>query len=94
MICDGRTAGYLVKEVPQSESQNMKCMKQFCSSFVELYEGELLRQPGISEICSIKERHRKLGFTGCIGAVEGASWYFKNYPVGWQGLFTGKEGST
>lgn len=92
MICDDRTAFSLCNQVRQSEPQNMKCMKTLCEDIVYLYEGEWLRRPNKEELVSIEKHYRELGFPGCVGAVDCAGWVWENCPVGWQGLFTGKEG--
>lgn len=94
MIRKGRTAFSMAEEVRQFEPQNMKCMKKLCKGVWDLYESEWLRRTNEAEIVQIESRYRKMGFPGCIGAVDCASWDWDNCPVGWQGLFTGKEGKT
>ena len=92
MLCDERTAFSLKLEVRMSEDQVIKCMKPFCADVVELYESEWLRRPNEDELKKIEAEYRKIGFSGCIGAVDCAGGFWERCAVGWHGLHTGKEG--
>ena len=39
----------------------------------------------------IERHYATLGFSGCVGCVDVASWFWDNCPVGWQVLYTGKD---
>ncbi len=90
MLCDGTSAYSLVESTRMGEDLNMKCLKEFTKSIVEMYEEEWLRRPSKNEIVDIEKRYSILGFPGCIGAVDCASWEWDNCPIGWQGNYKGK----
>lgn len=91
MLSDGRTAASLTQQTRMSERQVMKCMKLFVNAVVERLGEEWLRLPTVEEIMAIEGRYRKLGFPGCLGAIDCAGWDWDLCPVAWQGLYKGKD---
>lgn len=91
MLTEGRTALSLVRETRMSERQILKCMKRFTTCIVEQLEEEWIRLPTNAELLEIENRYKSLGFPGCIGAVDCASWQWEACPVGWQGIYKGKD---
>jgi hypothetical protein len=57
-----------------SESTNMECLKTFCRAVVELFESHWLRLPTVQDMSEIENHYRKLGFPGCLGCLDCASW--------------------
>ena len=66
-------------------------MKRFVKCIVKEMKEELLRLPTNDEVISIEERYRKLGFPGCLGAVDCAGLAWDMCPVGHQGIYKGKD---
>lgn len=66
-------------------------MKRFVTAVIGSFEAEWLRKPNEEDILEIEKRYSRLGFPGCIGAVDCASWEWANCPLAWQGLHKGKE---
>ena len=91
MITQGCTAFSLVRETRMSERQIMKCMKRFTSCIVREMEEEWIRLPTNAELLEIEKRYKSVGFPGCIGAVDCAGWQWEACPVGWQGIYKGKD---
>lgn len=52
-----------------SETQNRKCIQQFVSDIVDLYEETWLKGPNQDEVLKIAKDYKYLGFPGCIEAV-------------------------
>lgn len=91
MLTDGRSAASLVQQTRMSEPQVMQCMKRFVKCVVVELKEEWLRLPTNDEVMDIEERYRKLGFPGCLGAVDCAGWAWDMCPVGEQGMYKGKD---
>jgi Plant transposon protein len=86
----GIPADACVEYVRLSESTCNESLHRFCRAVVEEVESEWLRLPTVSEIEEIERHYAKLGFPGCIGCVDCASWEWDACPVGWQEAYKGK----
>jgi Plant transposon protein len=87
----GIPADACVEYVRLSESTCNESLHRFCRAVVKEFESEWLRLPTVSEIEEIERHYAKLGFPGCIGCVDCASWEWDACPVGWQGADKGKD---
>jgi hypothetical protein len=74
-----------------SESTASESLHRFCAAVRKRFEAEWLRRPNADELVAIEQHYATLGFPGCIGYVDVASWTWDNCPVGWQGQYTGKD---
>lgn len=77
-----------VAEVSQTTAR--LCLLEFCKCVDEVFSMEFLRVPTSQDIERIELQFRKLGFPGCIGAVDCVGWEWKNCPVALQGSLKGK----
>jgi hypothetical protein len=73
-----------------AETTNLACLKMFCKGVVDMFETEWLRLPNTDDATQIERHYRTLGFPGCLGSVDCASWEWDACPIGWQGLCKGK----
>jgi hypothetical protein len=73
-----------------AESTNLLRLKKVAEVIFCRFAAEWLRLPKIDEIAVIERHYRALGYQGCIGCVDCASWSWAMCPIGWQGLF-GKD---
>jgi Plant transposon protein len=97
MVCALRQLAYGVpadavcEYVRLSESTASESLHRVCAGIRKRFEGEWLRRPNAEEISIIERHYATLGFPGCIGCVDVASWNWDNCPVGWQGQYSGKD---
>jgi Plant transposon protein len=75
-----------------SESTASNCLKRFCVVVVRGLQAEYLRLPTMHEISEIESQYAALGFPGCIGCADVASWAWDNCPTSWQGMYKRKDG--
>jgi hypothetical protein len=61
-----------------SESTASNCLKRFCVAVVRGLRAEYLRLPTMHEISEIESQYAALGFLGCSGCVDVASWAWDN----------------
>jgi hypothetical protein len=80
--CPADAAAELVRV---SESLASESLLRYCRAVRKKFEQEYLRRPNKDELREIKQHHASLGFPGCIGCVDIASWMWDRCPVGWQG---------
>jgi Plant transposon protein len=45
----------------------------------------------MGEAQEIERQYRSLGFPGCLGCLDCASWQWDMCPIGWQGICKGKD---
>jgi Plant transposon protein len=74
-----------------SESTASESLHKFCAAVRRRFQAEWLGRPNAEELAVIEQHYATLGFPGCIGCVDVASWTWDKCPVGWQGQHTGKE---
>jgi Plant transposon protein len=83
----GVAADAVVEYVRLSESTNSECLKRFCRAVKMKFKAEYLRPPLEAEIVDIEGRYAELGFPGCLGCLDCASWYWNNCPVAQHGQY-------
>jgi hypothetical protein len=86
--CPADAAAELVRV---SESLASESLLRYCRAVRKKFEQEYLRRPNKDELREIEQHYASLGFPGCIGCVDVASWMWDRCPVGWQGQYTGKD---
>jgi Plant transposon protein len=91
MMCYGEAADQLVEVFGMSESLIMECLPRYCDGIIESLGGMYTRETKAEEFTTTEAHFAELGFPGCIGSVDCASWEWDVCPVGWAGLFKGKE---
>jgi hypothetical protein len=74
-----------------SESTISDCLKHFCTAVVKRFASEYLRPPTLQDLQEIEAEYCKLGFPGCIGCLDCASWTWDKCPVANQGMYRGRE---
>ena len=87
----GYPADAAAELVRVSESLASESLVRFCRAVRKKFEPDYLRRPNKDELRDIEQHYASLGFPGCIGCVDVASWTWDKCPVGWQGQYTGKE---
>ncbi|CDF36381.1 unnamed protein product [Chondrus crispus] len=87
----GISADAVTEIVGLMESSNAVCLKRFCEAIVDTYDAEWLRSPDEHEIQEIEAAYKTLGFPGCLDCLDCASWEWDKCPVGWQGMYKGKD---
>ena len=85
----GVTADACVDYLRTGESLNLKSLKRLTRAIVACFESTWLSYPNESEILEIEATYSRLGFPGCIGAVDCASWEWDKCPVALQGQYKG-----
>jgi hypothetical protein len=83
----GVAADAVVEYIRLSESTNSECLKRFCRAVRMKFKAEYLRPPLHEEIVDIEGRYAELGFPGCLGCLDCASWYWDNCPVAQHGQY-------
>jgi hypothetical protein len=78
----GVGADAVVKYVRLSESTISECLKRFCAGVVQ--EG-ISTEPKTDELRRVENEYAALGFPGCAGCVDCASWEWDCCPTAWQG---------
>lgn len=71
------------------ETLNLESLKRLTRAIVNCFESTWLRYPTEDEVTQIEVHYAKLGFPGCIGAVDCASWDWDRCPVALQGQYKG-----
>jgi hypothetical protein len=89
----GYPADAAAELVRVSESLAAESLIRFCRAVRKKFEPDQLRRPNKDELREIEQHYASLGFPGCIGCVDVASWTWDKCPVGWQGQYKGKEKS-
>jgi Plant transposon protein len=74
-----------------NESTNNECLKRFSSAVADLFEDEWLRLWTMEEALESSRHYEQLGFPGCLGAVDCASWVWEACPMAYQGMCKGKD---
>jgi hypothetical protein len=87
----GYPADAAAELVRVSESLASESLIRFCRAVRKKFEPDYLRRPNKDELREIEQHYASLGFPGCIGCVDVASWTWDKCPVAWQGQYTGKE---
>jgi hypothetical protein len=87
----GVGADSIVEYVRLSESTISDCLKHFCTAVVKRFASEYLRPPTLQDLQEIEAEYCKLGFPGCIGCLDCASWTWDKCPVANQGMYRGRE---
>jgi hypothetical protein len=92
-LAKGESADGLVEYSRLSESIVSLCHKRFCRAVMASdLKSQFLRVPTAEELKEIERQYSRLGFPGCIGCVDVASWTWDMCPIAWQGMFKGRGG--
>jgi Plant transposon protein len=91
MLAYGTSADQLVEYGRLAESTNLLCLKKFCKGVVAVFEKDWLRLMNENDFDRLSAEYAQLGFPGCIGCVDCASWQWDCCPIAWQGQCRGKE---
>jgi Plant transposon protein len=81
----------VVEYVKLSESTCNEALHRFAAATVAAFKPDYLRLPNMDELREIEDQYRSLGFPGCIGCVDVASWEWDCCPVSWHGQHKGKD---
>jgi Plant transposon protein len=87
----GVGADSVVETTRLSESTAAECRQRFCRAVVARFGAEHMRVPTVDDLTRIEARYAKLGFPGCIGCLDVASWSWDNCPVAEQGRYRGRD---
>jgi hypothetical protein len=87
----GIGADAIVEYVKISESTAAESLKRFCRAVVSKFKAEFLNQPTEEDLRRVEKTYASLGFPGCIGCLDCASWELDKCPVAWQGNHKGKD---
>ena len=91
MLAYGGAADAVDEVVRLGESTILICLKEFCSSVVNLFGEEYLREPNQDDISRLLEENKSRGFPGMLGSLDCMHWQWKNAPKAYHGQFQGKE---
>lgn len=91
MLSLGVAADACVEYTRLGESTIANCLREFCQGVVRQFGAEWLRLPDVDEMKKLSKEFGDLGFPGCLGSVDCASWEWDACPVGWQGQCKGKD---
>jgi hypothetical protein len=81
----------VVEATRLSESTAAECRQRFSRAVVAHFDAEHMRIPTVEDLTRIEARYAKLGFPGCIGCLDVASWSWDNCPVTEQGRYRGRD---
>jgi Plant transposon protein len=87
----GTGADALVELVRLAESTNLLTLKMFAEGVAVTFEAEWLRLPTEEEMRRIEKEYANLGCPDCLGCANCASWSWDMCPIGWQGMYKGKD---
>lgn len=87
----GISADAMIEYIRLAETTNSEYLLRFCKAIVVSSEEEWLRLPTEKKPVELERHYEKLGFPGCIGCLDCASWEWKNCPVALQRQHKGKE---
>jgi hypothetical protein len=91
MLANGGAADSNDEYFRIAESTSIKSLNEFCSSIIELYSKEFLREPTPEDIVRLTALNSKRGFPGMLGSLDCMHWTWKNCPAAWKGQYQGKE---
>jgi Plant transposon protein len=91
MMCYGAAADQLIEVLGMSVSLIMECLPRYCDAVVESLGGIYVREPTAEELAKVESRFAELGFPGCVGSVDCASWEWDVCPLWWPGMFKSKK---
>jgi len=91
-LSSGNAPDQLVHTLRLSEPLLLQAMKRFCSTLIDAFSDTYLRRPSLADAKRINSVYERLGFPGCLGAVDCSGWEWRNCPVALQGQYKGKEG--
>jgi Plant transposon protein len=74
-----------------AESTASECVKYFAAAVSIVGKSRCLRDPTSQELERIRNEYAKLGFPGCAGCLDVATWDWANFPVALHGSHTGKS---
>ncbi|XP_028090856.1 uncharacterized protein LOC114291052 [Camellia sinensis] len=73
------------------KSTEIKSLKYFCNSIIEIFGPEYLRSPTITDISRLLAIGEVSGFLGMLGSLDCIHWEWKNCPTAWQGQYVGHQ---
>ncbi|CDF37478.1 unnamed protein product [Chondrus crispus] len=91
MLAYGAAADSLDEYLSMSEDSVLQSLKSFCSTVIQKFGIEYLREPNEAVLRRILEINAARGFPGCAGSIDCQHWQWKNCPIAWAGKFKGKE---
>ena len=74
-----------------AESTSNESLLRFCTSVIQIYSSEYLREPNQEDLKRLLAIGEERGFPGMLGSLDCMHWQWKNCPTGWAGQFQGKE---
>lgn len=90
-LSSGSVFTQFVSYIRLQESTMLESQKSFCKEVIKCFGEEHLRRPSLAELMELSEYYARLGFPGCIGAVDCSGWEWKNCPVASHGQNKGKD---
>ena len=91
MLAYGVSSDSLDEYCRISATSARMCMQNFCRSMCEIFAGEYLRMPTLTDLIRIQTMSAARGFPGCIGSPDCMHWEWKNCPTMYHGQYKGKE---
>ncbi|CDF36284.1 unnamed protein product [Chondrus crispus] len=91
MLAYGAAADSLDEYLSMSEDSVLQSLKSFCSTVIQKFGIEYLREPNEADLRRILAINAARGFPGCAGSIDCQHWQWKNCPIAWAGQFKGKE---
>jgi Plant transposon protein len=91
MLCDGSSAASTCDYARVSKSLAQKSFLRFCGAVVKAFYSEYMRDANADDISRIERQHAEIGFPGCVGSIDCASWAWDNCPIAEHGIYKGKE---
>jgi hypothetical protein len=72
------------------ESTARQALQHFCAAVVKVFGDYYLRAPNTNDVARLLQIGEDRGFPGMLGSIDCMHWEWKNCPIGWRGMFTGR----
>eukprot|EP00171_Calliarthron_tuberculosum_P003935 IDg3935t1 len=84
LLVDGIACAKIWPYLKLGNSTAALCRQKFCDATVKGLKGQWLRDPTEQELEKICKEYARLGFPGCVGSLDCASWEWTMCPVAWR----------
>jgi len=87
MLAYGTSADCVDEYLKIGESIAMECMKNFAAGVIQVFGEEYLRKLMQADVDRLLQVAEARDFLEMLGSINCMHWEWKNYPMGWKGVF-------
>jgi hypothetical protein len=90
ILAYGLPADAIDEYVRIAESTARKALHHFCRAIISVFGEYYLRAPNAADVERLLRIGEQRGFPGLLGSIDCMHWEWRNCPVRYKGMFTGR----